>query len=64
MNKILIPLNNVVLSILELMITRILPSIHNLTIPTMLTNSLIALGEKLEIVINKYSVEKEVEHID
>lgn len=30
----------------------------------MLTNSLIALGEKLEIVINKYSVEKEVEHID
>ncbi len=62
MNKLLTLLNNVLLSILELMITRITPSIHNLTVPTMFTNYLISLGEKLEIAINKGSVEKEVEH--
>lgn len=60
LNKILILLNNVLLSILELMINHLPPSIHNMTVPTMITNSLIALSEKLEIVINKGSVEKEV----
>lgn len=62
MNKILIPLNNVVISILELMINHLPPSIHNMAIPTMITNSLIALGEKLETVINKGNVKMEVEH--
>lgn len=62
MNKILIPLNNVVLSTLELMINYLPPTIHNMSVPTTITNSLITLYEKLEIMINKGSVEKEVEH--
>lgn len=62
MNKLLTLLNNVLLSTLELMINHLPPSIHNMTVPTMITNSLIALSEKLEIEINNSSVKKEVEH--
>ncbi|WP_063565455.1 hypothetical protein [Paenibacillus sp. O199] len=62
MNKLLILLNNVILSILELMIKYLPPSIHNMMVPTMITDSLVALAEKLVIVTNNSNVEKEVEH--
>ena len=59
-NYLLIKLNILTLYILELMINHIPPSLHNMTVPTLLTDSLITLAEKLEIVINKSNVEKEV----
>ncbi|PIH59698.1 hypothetical protein [Paenibacillus sp. LK1] len=62
MNKLLILLNNIVLSTLELVIKYLPPFIHNTTILIIFTDSLVALAEKLLIVINKGSVEKEVEY--
>ena len=59
-NYLIIKLNIVILYIVELMINHIPPSLHNMTVPTLLTNSLIALAEKLEIVINKSTVEKKL----
>lgn len=50
---IVIPINNLILFTLEKMINHLPESIHNMCIPTMITNGLIKLSEVLSPVCDK-----------